>query len=269
MQQVNFSSLDFSSIPQQEAEARRRQYEAWGNIAQGIGQGIADTADKWSDAYKYNQQRADQEEQNRRAEEWRQRQWNNQIQQQALQNRRYDEEQARLRYKDLNKNMAMTNLRKDFLSRYGGQDLSGYGLGAQFAMSRIQNPASYEDLVGAGQSLASIIAQQDMINAQRAEQEQANLGKNYSRELDTRLALMGFDPNRPEQSVAAVPTTRGGNELQDYLNKLNRERMALEAFMRSNPRRRSPEMIRQYNDIRAGINATNRRMHPEVKDWSF
>jgi hypothetical protein len=105
--------------------------------------------------------------------------------------------------------MAMTNLRKDFLSRYGGQDLSGYGLGAQFAMSRIQNPASYEDLVGAGQSLASIIAQQDMINAQRAEQAQANLGQNYSLGLNTRLGLMGFDPNRPEQSVAAVPTTEG------------------------------------------------------------
>ena len=152
------------------------------------------------------------------AEQWRQRQWNNQIQQQTIQNRRYDDEQARLRSDRLNKAMAMTNLRKDFLSRYGGQDLSGYGLGAQFAMSRIQNPASYEDLVGAGQSLASIIAQQDMINAQRAEQAQANMGQNYSLGLNTRLGLMGFDPNRPEQSVAAVPTTEGGNELQGYLN---------------------------------------------------
>lgn len=269
MQQVNFSSLDFSSIPQQEAEARRRQYEAWGNIAQGIGQGIADTADKWSDAYKYNQQRADQEEQNRRAEEWRQRQWNNQIQQQALQDARYDAEQARLRSERLNRAMAMTNLRKDFLSRYGSQDLSGYGLGAQFAMSRIQNPASYEDLVGAGQSLASIIAQQDMINAQRAEQEQVNLGQNYSLGLNTRLGLMGFDPNRPEQSVAAVPATKGGNELQGYLNNLQRERMELEGFIRANPDRVTPEMIRQYNDIRAGINATVRRMHPKGRDWGF
>ena len=269
MQQVNFSPLDFSDIRRQDDEARRRKYEAWGNIAQGIGKGIADTADRWSTAYQQQRQYEDQQRQAELAEQWRQRNWQNQLDRQAIQDARYNEEQSRLRSDRLNKAMAMTNLRKDFLSRYGGQDLSGYGLGAQFAMSRIQNPASYEDLVGAGQSLATIIAQQDMINAQRAEQAQANLGQNYSLGLNTRLGLMGFDPSRPEQSVAAVPTTEGGNELQGYLNNLQRERMGLEGFIRANPDRVTPEMMRQYNDIRAGINATVRRMHPEGRDWSF
>ena len=269
MQQLNFSPLDFSDIRRQDDEARRRKYEAWGNTAQGIGKGIADTADKWSTAYQQQRQYEDQQRQAELAEQWRQRNWQNQLDRQAIQDARYDEEQARLRSDRLNRAMAMTNLRKDFLSRYGGQDLFGYGLGAQFAMSRIQNPASYEDLVGAGQSLATIIAQQDLINAQKAEQAQANLGQNYSLGLNTRLGLMGFDPNRPEQSVAAVPTTKGGNELQGYLNNLQRERIGLEGFIRANPDRVTPEMMRQYNDIRAGINATVRRMHPEGRDWGF
>jgi hypothetical protein len=39
--------------------------------------------------------------------------------------------------------------------------------------------------------------------------------------------------------------------------------------MRANPNRVTAEMIRQYNDIRAGINATVRRMHPKGRDWGF
>jgi hypothetical protein len=90
MQQVNFSPLDFSDIRRQDDEARRRKYEAWGNIAQGIGKGIADTADRWSTAYQQQRQYEDQQRQAELAEQWRQRNWQNQLDRQAIQDARYD-----------------------------------------------------------------------------------------------------------------------------------------------------------------------------------
>lgn len=267
--QYNFNSLDFSGIPQHEAQARQARYKAWQDITNSIGQGIKQGADAWADAYKYNQQRADQQEQNRLAEEWRRRQWENQIQQQAIQNQRYEAEQARLRAERVARVQDANRIKHDMMSMYSPEDIAKYGPGAQFAWSQMVNSTDYDNIASGGRSLASIIAQQDMIDAQRAEQAQASLGQNYSLGLNTRLGLMGFDPNRPEQSVAAVPTTEGGNELQGYLNNLQRERMGLEGFMRANPDRVTPEMIRQYNDIRNGINATVRRMHPKGRDWGF
>ena len=258
MQQFNFGALDFSRVPQREREARQAWYKSLAGAARGIGQTAQQAA-----------QAQHQQDQDDLAEEWRQRQWNSQQWQQADMRRRLDEQDAFNRGQRQDQDQAADELRQKFLSRWGDVDLSSYGLGAQFAMDRVKSARSWNDLVDAGSSLATIINQRDMIDAQRAEQEQSRYGQDFSTDMSTRLGLMGFDPNRPEQSVAAVPTTEGGNELQGYLNNLQRERMELEGFMRANPDRVSPEMIRQYNDIRAGINATVRRMHPKGRDWGF
>ena len=77
MQTMNFAPLDFGGIRQQELDARRRQREAYGNIARGLGstgqQAFAAQA-QW--------------DKDQRAEEWRQRQWNRQ---------RWQEEDERMR----------------------------------------------------------------------------------------------------------------------------------------------------------------------------
>lgn len=262
MREVNFSAPTFNGIPQHEMQARRDWYNSLGNIARRVGSTVEDMADKYSTGMVARQN-----------EEWRRRQWENQLDQQRfsrkqteLQNRRYDEELRRKLAEEKADREATEALRRDFLRQYGyGYNLDKYGLPGQFAMSRIRNARNWQDMVGAGQSLAQHIQMQDMLEAQRAEQEASKFGPRESNQVAAELAMEGFDLRDPESSAARIrgdyydledaaynlskkwnrlrsiaAQGRGDQQLYDQMNSIQRMVRQLRARM-TNPKRFTPE----------------------------
>lgn len=263
MQQINFSPIDFSRIPQQEDEARRRQYQAMSDLAKGIGEGISAGADRWANAY-----------QQELAEEWKKKQWRNQIQNQlserqyranrdAIADARYRAEIARRDAADAGSREAAEQLRQEFLGKIGSTDLSKYGPGAQFTMSRIQNARDWNDIVGAGESLVSIIQYQNALDAQQAErtasaieQKQQAAGPRLSQRIGSEMAASGLDLGNLNDVYRSTPRA----SRQATLDQLRAYRDQLVQFQTENPGMLTPEMQKQLNDINQAIRVWGRRM---------
>lgn len=267
MQAINFSPLDVSSVRHREDEARHRWYESLANGARAIGNGVNKVAQAWG--------QADEQE---KAEEWRQRQWDNQLGQQEfnrqqvnLQNERYDNELRRRLADERADRDATEALRRDFLKQYGyGSDLDKYGLPAQFAMSRIRNARNWQDMVGAGQSLAQTMQMQDMIEAQRAaenarkrEELDEQSGVNLYGDLATRMSTRGINLNNMKEIWTGTPPA----ERQAVLDELLYDRQQLLDYMSDprNARRVTPEMRRQLDDLNSAIYGWRTRMAPRTK----
>lgn len=268
MQTINFQPLGFEGIPQHEMQARQRYYDAVTKPWSEFGNIVSNAAGKVGDAM-YRRAQDD------KSEEWRRRQWENQLDQQRfsreqteLQNRRYDEELRRTLAEKQADRDATEALRRDFLRQYGygyGYNLDKYGLPGQFAMSRIRNARNWQDMVGAGQALAQHIQMQDMLEAQRAEQEASKFGPRESNQVAAELAMEGFDLRDPESSAARIrgdyydledaaynlskkwnrlrsiaAQGRGDQQLYDQMNSIQRMIRQLRARM-TNPKRFTPE----------------------------
>lgn len=260
MQQINFSPIDFSRIPQQEDEARRRQYQAISDLASGVAKG----AEMWSNAH-----------QQELAEEWKQKQWENQIQNQIYERQyraerdriadaRYAAETARRDAMEKASRDAAEQLRQEFLGKIGNTDLSKYGPGAQFAITRIENARDWNDIVSSGESLASIIQYQDALDAQSreraasaAEQERQTAGPRLSQRIGSEMAASGLDLNDLNAIYASTfikndpIATRAAR--QATLDELKVYRDQLLEFQRENPGMLTPEMQKQLNDINRAI----------------
>lgn len=278
MQQINFSPIDFSRIPQQEDEARRRQYQAMSDLAKGIGEGISAGADRWANAY-----------QQELAEEWKKKQWKNQIQNQlserqyranrdAIADARYRAEIARRDAADAGSREAAEQLRQEFLGKIGSTDLSKYGPGAQFAMSRIQNARDWNDIVGAGESLASIIQYQNALDAQQAErtasaieQKQQEAGPRLSQRIGSEMAASGLDLNNLDAIYASKfikdrpKATRAAR--QATLDQLRAYRDQLVQFQTENPGMLTPEMQKQLNELNNAIRIWGRKMQKKPTEF--
>lgn len=263
MQQINFSPIDFSRIPQQEDEARRRQYQAMSDLASGLGQGIAKGADMWSNAY-----------QQELAEEWKKKQWENQIANQMYEREyraerdriadaRYAAEVARRDAMEQASRNAAEQLRQEFLGSMGDTDLSKYGAPAQFAMTRIKNARDWNDIISSGESLASIIQYQDALNAQNmeraasaAEQERQMAGPRLSQRIGSEMAASGLDLGNLNDVYRSTPR----ESRQATLDQLRAYRDQLVQFQTENPGMLTPEMQKQLNDINQAIRVWGRRM---------
>ena len=246
MQTMNFAPLDFGGIRQQELDARRRQSEAYGNIARGLGstgqQAFAAQA-QWDEKQK--------------AEEWRQRQWNHQRWQEEDERKRR-EEQERLDHE------SAESLRQEFMGKYGNMDLSGYGLPAQFAMDRIRNARDWQGVVSGGDALAQAIQYQDMLRSQQEEQQRERFVPNFIKDYDTRLAYENrFNFDKPEQTAYGYTK----EELGTRYSNLMGEKEDLEALIASDPRYKSPEVVRRLNALNDAISIMEDRIlrirHPE------
>lgn len=260
MQQINFNPIDFSRVPQRETEARRRQYQAISDLANGFAKG----AEMWSNAY-----------QQELAEDWKQKQWENQTQNQmyerqyrlnrdAITDQRYADEIARREATDKASRDAAEQLRQEFLGKLGNTDLSKYGPGAQFAMTRIENARDWNDIVSGGESLANIIQYQDALEAQSreraasvAEQERQTAGPRLSQRIGSEMAASGLDLNDlnaiySSKFIKDNPrATRAAR--QATLDELKVYRDQLLEFQRENPGMLTPEMQKQLNDINRAI----------------
>ena len=246
MQTMNFASLDFGGIRQQELDARRRQREAYGNIARGLGstgqQAFAAQA---------------QHDEAQKAEEWRQRQWDHQRWQEEDERKRRDEQER------LNRESA-DRLRQEFMGKYGNMDLGGYGLPAQFAMDRIRNARTWEEVVGGGNALAQAIQYQDMLRGQQEEQRRERFIPNFIKDYDTRLAYENrFNFDKPEQTAYGYTK----EELGTRYSNLMGEKEDLEALIASDPRYKNPEVVRRLNALNDAISVMENRImairHPK------
>lgn len=259
MQQINFNPIDFSRVPQRETEARRRQYQAISDLANSVAKG----AEMWSNAY-----------QQELAEDWKQKQWENQTQNQmyerqyrlnrdAIADARYRAEIARRDATDAESREAAGQLRQEFLGSIGDTDLSKYGPGAQFAMTRIKNARDWNDIVSGGESLANIIQYQDALNAQSmeraasaAEQERQMAGPRLSKRIGSEMATSGLDLGNLNDVYRSTPRA----SRQATLDQLRAYRDQLVQFQTENPGMLTPEMQKQLNDINQAIRVWGRRM---------
>lgn len=248
MQTINFSPLEFQNFRQQEAEARRRQSGSFSDMFNTIG----NTAEKMGSA----QQRYDDA---RKAEEWRQKQWNHQRWQEEDERKRR-EEQERLDRESAEK------LRRDFLSGIGQEDIGRYGPGAAFALSQIRHGRNYQDVSQGGSNLNNIIFQQRMLDAQRAErererieQEEESIVPNFINEYDTKMARdIGYDFNKPED----FPSRLKKNDLENTKYRMIKEISYLETLMDSDPRYRTGEVVNRLNALKTSLTGIDKEMNP-------
>lgn len=278
MQTINFSPLEFENFRQQEAEARRRQYGSFSDMFNTIG----NTAEKVGAA----QQRYGDAQ---KAEEWRQRQWTNQTYNQYLQNRRYQDERNRQleeRDRQLNEQRldteAADRLRQEFMGKYGSQDLSGYGLPAQFAMDRIRNARDWQGVVSGGNALTQAIQYQDTLRNQQDEQaaqkqiaNEMEEGERWLANFRARSSLAGYSPSsvgstyyniRPTNNSAAesrkVRQARrvGYDELVRYRDELRNRVADLERMGKYSPQVQDA-IIKEYEAFNTAVDQWNRRMN--------
>lgn len=253
MQTVNFSPLDFGGIRQQELDARRRQRQAYADMARGLGnmgQGAFNAKAQWDEQ--------------QRAEDWRKREWDNRRWQQEDERKwRQDELNRRLEEQRLN-NESAAKLRQEFMGKYGNMDLGQYGLPAQFAMDRIRNARTWDEVVGGGNALAQAIQYQDMLRGQQEEQQRERFVPNFIKDYDTRLAYENrFNFDKPEQTAYGYSK----EELGTRYSNLMGEKEDLEALIASDPRYKNPEVVRRLNALNDAITVMEDRIlrirHPE------
>lgn len=252
MQQINFGHIDFSRIPQQEDEARRRQYQALSDLASGLGQGVAKGAEMWSNAY-----------QQQLAEDWKNKQWEYRLDRDAIADQRYADEIARREALEKSSRDAAEQLRQDFLNMFGNRDLSKYGPGAQFALARIQNARDWNDIVGGGESLARVIQYRDALDAQQseraaanAEQERQMAGPRLSQQIGSSMAVSGLDLGNLNGVYSSTPRS----QRQSTLDQLKAYRDQLVQFQTDNPGMLTPDMQKQLNELNNAIRIWGRKM---------
>ena len=249
MQQFNFSPLDFSRIPQQETQARQNWYSSLSGMANTFGQGVQ----KLGEAQDTINQR-------NLAEEWKQKQWNNQRWQQDLAEKRYQDEQTRLADERTKSSAAADALRKQFLANHTYDSLEKYGPGAQFALSQIENAPDYQGVVAGGNTLSNIINQRDMIDAQRAEEAEERFVPSFLKDYDTRMSLeSGYNFNKPEEFSWGLKNA----DLENTKYRMIKEISYLETLMDSNPRYRTGEVVNRLNALKSSLGVIERRMNPQ------
>lgn len=268
MQQFNFQPLNFSSLEgyqqrydqarQAADEARRRKYDAFGNVITAAGQGASDTVNAYGDWRKEQDALERQEEQQRKVDEWRQKQWDYQTGRDKIMDQRYQQQFDQREAERLDDMRRAAKLRESFMRQYGKTDFDKYGPHAGFAMERIRNARSWGDVVGGGESLASIIQQKDLLDAQRAEQQAANIGPDTSNQINAELSLMGIDPRDPASSVWGMKD-RNFYKDEDTLFQINSRLKRLDDVIRSG--HGSRELFDQRSALAKAAELLRRRMY--------
>jgi len=271
---MNFQSLNFGNISQQEAEARRRYYDSLGSIG-GV---ISNTGDKVDDYLQRKQKEAEDKKK-----------WDNMIAQQEYQkeqdriNREYRDTRdniADTRYdneygikldeirqneeKQKKENEALVRYREGLKKSYTPEFLAKYGPTAQADYEAAMTAPTLAEAVASGRNLGQGIYQKDLMDFQR-EQNAANEKRDsWMREadelvasVDDRAARNGIDLSRS----AVLPNDRAGLEalraelegLRDYLNTAQRHSVnsaarvgAINAQIKEIDRRLGPKSKRKW-----------------------
>lgn len=271
---MNFQSLNFGNISQQEAEARRRYYDSLGSIG-GV---ISSTGDKVDDYLQRKQREAEDKKK-----------WDNMIAQQEYQKEqdrlnkeyrdtrdniadtRYDNEYG-LKLDEIRKNEeklkkeneALVRYREGLKKSYTPKFLAKYGPTAQADYEAAMTAPTLAEAVASGRNLGQGIYQKELMDFQR-EQNTANEKRDsWMREadelvtsVDDRAARNNIDLSRN----AVLPNDRAGLEslraelegLRDYLNTAQRHSVnsaarvgAINAQIKEIDRRLGPKQKRKW-----------------------
>lgn len=224
---MNFQTLNFGNIPQQEAEARRRYYDSLGSIG-GV---VANTGTKVDDYLQRKQREAEDKKK-----------WDNMIAQQEyqkkyqksrdeIQDQRYEDELER----KLNEIDAKNNALEDMKKRVGGMyderrinEMYGYGSPAAIHYHALMSSKDLDAGQTAYNNLAGAIAQHDQMKLMR---EQANLDRVPNQtvtQINDSLSREGIDlrtipkkVNEKRQRVVDVDAAqRQINVIDEQLRKL-------------------------------------------------
>ena len=175
---------------------------------------------------------------------------------------RYEQQLQKATATELDDMRRAAKLRESFMRQYGKIDLDKYGPHAGFAMERIRNARTWGDVVGGGESLASIIQQKDLLDAQRAEQQAANIGPDTSNQINAELSLMGIDPRDPAASVWGMKD-RNFYKDEDALFQINSRMKRLDDVIRSG--HGSREIYDQRTALSKAAELLRRRMYRRDK----
>lgn len=272
MERINFSPLDFSSIPQRQAAARKNWYDSLSGMASGLGREIQSGAKEVGSAWQRELDR-------RNASEWQNKQWQNTLDRQRIADERYNDElqrrmaeQRRLEGEKQRRNAAAYKLRSEFMKRHSYDDIGKYGPGAEFAYGQMVHGTDWNDITTGGNMLNNIIAQQQMIEAQqqmieaqRQEQANARVAPNASNQMASELSLMNIDLNDPEAS--ALRYSPDYYAAEDKLYNLNRRIQRTEDLI--NAGYGSEALYRQRAAMQRAAAALRRKMGTASPSGAF
>jgi len=223
---MNFQSLNYGGIAQQEQDARRRYYDSLSSIG-GV---IKDTGKEFEDYLA-----------RKKAEEDEKRKWDNMIAQQEYQkeqdrlNREHTEEreaiedarvlrdwklkQEELRkktYKNMNDAAALEKYREGLQKSYTPEFLAKYGPTAQADYNTALTAPTLAEAVAAGRNLGQGIYQQDMMNFQREQAQNADSkDSEYKKQLAIKNAVQsGLFKNGIDLTGTRLPKTKAEAQAQ-------------------------------------------------------
>ena len=233
---MNFQSLNYGGIAQQEQDARRRYYDSLSSIG-GV---IKDTGKEYEDYLA-----------RKKAEEDEKRKWDNMLAEQEYQkeqdrlNREHAEEreaiedarvlrdwklkQEELRnktYKDMNDAAALEKYREGLKKSYTPEYLAKYGPTAQADYEAAMTAPTLAEAVASGRNLGQGIYQKDLMDFQR-EQNAANEKRTFAEERPnkiTRSTLSNLTDKRIDISSGYLPTSK--KEAERWLAEINAAIMA-------------------------------------------
>lgn len=200
---MNFQTLNFGNIPQQEAEARRRYYDSLGSIG-GV---VANTGTKVDDYLQRKQREAEdkkkwdnmiaeqeyRKQQDRLAREY-------QARRDSITDARYEnewnEKQAELRRAEtsrMNERESLENYQAGMHGAYTPEFLQKYGPRAQALYAAAIGSKTYADAVARGNELLQVIQNQDVIEEQRRQADLENMPNHVVNQVMSNLSRGGVD----------------------------------------------------------------------------
>ena len=225
---MNFQTLNFGNIPQQESEARRRYYDSLGSI----GGTVSATGTKVDEYLQRKQREAEDKKK-----------WDNMIAQQeyqkkyqadrdAIADKRYDDELGRKLEKEKMENEALANAKKSLDGMPSPEHIGVmYGPGARSALVAMQNAPTYADFMNAQKDLNQSVYQKRMLREQRRMYENENKPKQVVKTVMSNLSKGGVDirggyipTTLDEKGTSYVPDR---NAIAQQIALIDRERERL------------------------------------------
>ena len=251
----SFQSLNFNNIPGREIEANRRYTAGLEGMFKSIGEGAKDIASTYM---------SEEERKKREAED--KKKWDNMIAQQEYQKEQNELSRSYQEQRDLindtrydneygikqNERMMKEGALKNIKAQYGTMDTSNMTPEEQELINSVQFAPTYADAIAAQNSLNQYRYQQQMLKAQKEQneraarqEEQAKIAENMLNEVAARenASTFNYNVNAELPPKELLPAYR--DEIQENLDYLLSDKT---------PSLSKNAKIKEYKTLLAAIN---------------